>query len=312
MLGHTGLDDAELVAAFGALSAHSHKVFAQQVFFTELKETGIDYNDPQSPCFQQYNRGYDAIKRLFPLDPDKLADSERTNILLNAIKVETQAGGDINLLAPYGRIEVGGAQVTTRPENGGVVTRKGGSIRIFADKNIDLFSSRVFTLQGGDITMWTSNGDITAGVGAKTTVFRPPLVYNISNDGLVAINVFGLQTGADIGVLDAGGTGEREDSRLDLIAPRGEVNAGDAGIRVVGDLNIAALRVVGLDNIEVSGDATGLPEAVQANVGALTAASAASGAVAKAAEDIGRREAQPVIRDTPSIITSRFLGFGEE
>src|SRR3546814_353999 len=186
-------------------------------------------------------------------------------MILNARPVETQAGGNITLLAPYGRIEVGGRAVTQPPERGGIVTRKGGDIRIIADKNIDLFSSRAFTLQSGDITMWTSNGDITAGVGSKTSVFRPPLVYNITNDGLVSINVFGLQTGAGIGVLDAGGTGNREESRLDLIAPRGEVNAGDAGIRVVGDLNIAALRVVGLDNIQVTGEATGLQEIVPVN-----------------------------------------------
>src|SRR3546814_18255982 len=101
--------------------------------------------------------------------------------------------------------------------------------------------------------MWTSNGDITAGVGSKTSVFRPPLVYNITNDGLVSINVFGLQTGAGIGVLDAGGTGNREESRLDLIAPRGEVNAGDGGIRGVGDLNNAAPPLVGLAQIGRAG-----------------------------------------------------------
>src|SRR3546814_15309694 len=111
--------------------------------------------------------------------------------------------------------------------------------------------------------MWMSNGDITAGVGSKTSVFRPPLVYNITNDGLVSITVFGLQTGAGIGVLDAGGTGNREESRLDLIASRGEVNAGDAGISVVGDLNITALRVVGLDTLLVTGDTTGRPETVR-------------------------------------------------
>src|SRR3546814_19340493 len=74
-------------------------------------------------------------------------------MILNARPVETQAGGNITLLAPYGRIEVGGRAVTQPHERGGIVTRKGGDIRIIADKNIDLFSSRAFTLQSGDITM---------------------------------------------------------------------------------------------------------------------------------------------------------------
>jgi filamentous hemagglutinin family protein len=311
-LGYKDLTEPELVAQFNALPAHGRKAFAQQILFAELKETGIDYNDPDSPRFQRYDRGYDAIKRLFPLDTKDMKPEDRANIILNARAVQSNSGGNITVLAPYGRIEVGGQSVAQPPEQGGIVTRKGGDIRIMADKNIDLFSSRVFTLQGGDITMWTSNGDITAGVGAKTTVFRPPLVYNITNDGLVAINVFGLQTGAGIGVLDAGGTGVRKKSRLDLIAPRGEVNAGDAGIRVVGDLNIAALRIVGLDNIQVTGEAVGLPEIVQVNMGALTAASAATSAVTKAAEAIAQRDRTPIAREVPSIITSRFLGFGEE
>ena len=103
----------------------------------------------------------------------------------------------------------------------------------------------MFTLQGGDILMWTSDGSITAGAGSKTSVFYAPLRYTISADGVLQIDAFGLQTGAGIGVLDAlQNAGDRPRSRLDLIAPKGEVNAGDAGIRVVGDLNIAAQVVV--------------------------------------------------------------------
>src|SRR3546814_3776069 len=105
--------------------------------------------------------------------------------------------------------------------------------------------------------MWTSNGDITAGVGAKTNVTNVPLSFLLNGDGQLSVNVFGLQTGAGIGVLDAfdGRDPDRRKSRLDLLAFFGEVNAGDAGIRVVGDINIAALRVVNAAHIEVSGEA---------------------------------------------------------
>ena len=73
-----------------------------------------------------------------------------------------------------------------------------------------------------------------------------------------------------------------------------------------------ALTVVGLDNIEVSGEATGLPEIIAVNVGALTAGSATASAVTKAAEAVAQRDRQPVVREVPSIITSRLLGFGDE
>ena len=144
-------------------------------------------------------------------------------------------------------------------------------------------------------------------VGAKTSVFRPPLTYTIDNDGRVALNVFGLQTGAGIGVLDAGGTGVRQKSRLDLIAPRGEVNAGDAGIRVVGDLNIAALRVVGFDNIQFSGAATGVPKVVVPNVAAITEADKTLTAATETVGPAAQPRAKP--EELPSIVTVEVIGY---
>jgi filamentous hemagglutinin len=192
---------------------------------------------------------------------------------------------------------------------GGVVTRKGGDVRIMADQNIDLFTARVFTLQGGDITMWTTNGSITAGSGSKTAVFNVPLGYVMSADGVVKVDAFGLQTGSGIGVLDAiQNAGERKKSRLDLIAPRGEVNAGDAGIRVIGDINLAALTVVGVENISVSGSAAGVPKVEAPNLGAMTTASQVSAAATK--EGVGP-EARPrtTAADLPSIITVEVVGY---
>jgi len=308
-LGFTGLSDAERIARFQTLPLQSRKTFVDQIFFTELKETGLDVTDPTSPRFQNYNRGYAAVRQLFPRDTSLLSERERSNILLNAAPVQTESGGNITILAPTGRVEIGGASpLNDAPTRGnGVVTRKGGSIRIMADQNIDLFASRVFSLLGGDITMWTSEGDITAGVGAKTTVFRPPLTYTIDNDATVSLNVFGLQTGSGIGVLDAGGTGRRVASRLDLLAPHGEVNAGDAGIRVVGDINIAALRVVGFDNIQFTGSATGVPKVVVPNIAAITEADKSLTAATQNVGPAAQPRAKP--EELPSIVTVEVIGY---
>lgn len=311
-LGYEDVAPEELKVAFDALPQATRQTFLQQVFFTELKETGIDYNDPESPRFQQYSRGYDAVERLFTADPATV--EEGGDIILANNPVETREGGDITMLAPYGSLEVGSLYplASFDPNNSGIVTRRGGDVRIMTDGNIDLYTSRVFTLQGGDITMWTSNGSITAGAGAKTSVRQTPLQYVMSNDGFVEVDVFGLQTGAGIGVLDAldGRDEDRERSRMDLMAFRGEVNAGDAGIRVVGDLNIAALRVIGLDNIQVvDGTATGVPEAAQPQMNVSlnvdeAAKEAASEAMEAATRQASRRQA------LPSIITVEVLGYG--
>jgi filamentous hemagglutinin family protein len=305
------LSGAGLVAAFEALAPESRRPFLEKVLFTELKETGIDYNDPKSPRFKSYNRGFEAVHLLFPVDPASLADRSRGNVILHGKPVETELAGGITIMAPYGRVEVGTdlPQVFVDPSLGGVVTRRGGDIRIMADQDISLMSSRVFTLQGGDITMWTTDGSITAGVGSKTSVSRPPLRYLLSSTGAVLVDAFGLSTGAGIGVLDALQTaGGRPPSRLDIIAPRGEVNAGDAGIRVVGNINIAAAVVVGVENIQVSGASTGVPKVEAPNIGSLTTASSVAQAAAQ--QGVGpAAQARNSMADLPSIITVEVLGY---
>src|SRR5690606_784789 len=92
------------------------------------------------------------------------------------------------------------------------------------------------------------------------------------------------------------------------IAPLGTIDAGEAGIRVSGNVNIAALQVLNADNIQVQGEAQGIPVVAAVNTGALTAASAASTAASQAAETVSRRNNGT----QPSIITVEILGFGEE
>ena len=103
---------------------------------------------------------------------------------------------------------------------------------------------------------------------------------------------------------------------VDLIAPNGSVDAGDAGIRVAGNLNIAANRVLNAGNIAVSGASAGTPAAVSvsANVGGLTSASAAAtGATANATPDQPSRPNPADVQaadTTPSIITVEVIGYG--
>src|SRR3546814_7379788 len=106
-------------------------------------------------------------------------------------------------MAPYGIVSLGNSLSTLGASTNGVITRRGGNIAILANGTISLEQTRVFTLQGGDVLMWTSNGDITAGVGAKTNVTNVPLSFLLNGDGQLSVNVFGLQTGAGIGALDA-------------------------------------------------------------------------------------------------------------
>ena len=53
-------------AIFQTLPAAQQLLLVEQVFTAVLDTTGKDYNDPASPFFHQYNRGYQAINTLFP------------------------------------------------------------------------------------------------------------------------------------------------------------------------------------------------------------------------------------------------------
>jgi hypothetical protein len=104
---------------------------------------------------------------------------------------------------------------------------------------------------------------------------------------------------------------------VDLIAPRGEVNAGDAGIGSAGNLNIQALAVIGADNITAGGVSTGVPVAA-GGVGASPAAVGGVAEATKSTEQVTRNiadaadAAQSMGSFVPSFITVEVIGLGEE
>lgn len=98
---------------------------------------------------------------------------------------------------------------------------------------------------------------------------------------------------------------------VDLIAPHGTIDAGEAGIRVSGNVDLAASQVVNTANIKVKGAAAGIPQAVVVNTGALTAASSATSAITTEASRVAERGRPAVGAEVPVIVTVTFLGFGE-
>jgi filamentous hemagglutinin len=102
---------------------------------------------------------------------------------------------------------------------------------------------------------------------------------------------------------------------VDLIAPNGTVDAGDAGIRASGNLNIAAAQVLNADNISVSGTSAGVPASAPPaapNVAGLSSASSSSAATSNAAQDVTRQaeSQQAEAEQLPSTVTVEVLGYG--
>ena len=125
----------------------------------------------------------------------------------------------------------------------------------------------------------------------------------------VQTDLAGLATGGGIGVLASVAGVPPGD--VDLVAPTGTVDAGDAGIRVSGNLNISAVLVLNAGNIQVGGSSVGTPVVAAPNIGSLTAASNTVGATASAATEAAQ-QARPDSgqSDLPSIVTVEVLGYG--
>ncbi|WP_429199987.1 filamentous hemagglutinin family protein [Luteibacter sp. W1I16] len=276
-----------------------------------------------------YSRGYDALNTLFPASLGYTANGTEggTNGASNTIStgdldirgstIQTQRGGDISIVAPGGQALLGSAsappvvvdpngKVLAGPNTQGILTLQQGDISIFTDRSTLLAQSRIFTEQGGDVVMWSSNGDINAGKGAKTNSEIPPVRYLCTVDAWCLQDPSGQVAGAGIATLQT--VPDAPEGSVYLMAPRGTVDAGDAGIRVSGNLVIAAAHVANADNVQVKGDSVGLPVVQSVNVGALNAASAAASAATKAAEDVARQQQADSRDRLPSIISVQVIG----
>jgi filamentous hemagglutinin family protein len=244
------------------------------------------------------------------------------NINSYLTSIQSFAGAPINLIAPDGNIKVG----LTTPVAGqtiGVVTTAGGAIRSYLSGNFDINRGKVLTAQGGDIVIYSADGSIDAGRGAKTSVTtQPPRRVPRADGGFdfilpIAVQGSGIQTatskpsGPNSVAPPAG--------NIFLFAPSGTIDAGEAGITSAGNIVIAALIVLNAENITSVGTAVGVPPPAVGSVastvaasGATTAANAGSDADAasKAATAAAQAAATTVFR--APILTVEVLGFGEK
>jgi filamentous hemagglutinin len=218
----------------------------EQIYFAEINAGGQSYATTGSG----YNRSYKAIETLFPgsvIGGTTTAYNGSLSLYQNA-RIRTDQGGALNVLAPGGGVTLGlenqtpdltGLTDTARP---GLLTLEGGDINIFTDQSVIVAQPRIFTELGGDITVWSTNGDINAGKGKQTSIITSPPNILYDNYANVTKTPATPQTGAGIATLI--GVPGVPPGNVDLFGPHGTIDAGEAGIRVSGNFTVAALQIV--------------------------------------------------------------------
>ncbi|HKT72652.1 MAG TPA: filamentous hemagglutinin family protein, partial [Steroidobacteraceae bacterium] len=286
---------AQASSEFLAFTPAQQRPLLLNVFFDDLKTTGRDANASASAGF---GRGYDAINALFPGsgagETGQPPSPYLGDISLAFSRIYTVAGGNISILTPGGLVDVGLAFPPTNanpklPSQLGIVAQGSGDVDIFSQNDVRVNASRVFTLGGGNILIWSTLGNIDAGRGAKSAVSAPPPVVTLDPvTGVVTVSFTGAVAGSGIRTIISGDDIAPGD--VDLIAPVGFVNAGDAGIGSSGNLNIAAKQVVGVDNIQVGGTATGVPPPTSGIAATLSSASSAANSATTASSAVSSEE----------------------
>jgi filamentous hemagglutinin len=296
-----------------------------QVFFNELKIAGSASAADKSVGNKG---GFAAIDTLFP------GNHWKGDLNIFFSKIHTIAGGDINLFVPGGKVNAGlavapGGAGSKKADELGIVAQNEGQINAFVKDDFIVNTSRVFTLGGGDLLIWSSEGDIDAGKGAKSALsvtVEPPF---FNDKGVLEIPAPKITNGSGIRTASSGqSSGDVSSERrrklmvdttpekpgdVYLIAPNGVIDAGEAGI-AGNNVTLSATAVLGANNIQVGGVATGVPTPPPSAAAGLTGTSNLSAGVSQAAEAsvAANNERNSQIRDAVlGLVTVDILGFGE-
>ncbi|WP_058086598.1 filamentous haemagglutinin family protein [Aquabacterium parvum] len=296
--GTTDLGDAQALQAFEQLSAEQRLLFTNQVLKRELTVAGINATQEKTPDakLDAYQSGFNALATVFP------GSQDTSSLLMGASSIKTQQNSQINVFTPHGGMNVGrltGLADSAAAAKLGIVTTSGGDITGVVRDSVEVNQSRIFVVENGDMLLWASFGNIDAGKGSKTVTGAPAPVVRVV-DGRLVVDTTGSFSGSGIAALDP-------DSKLYLFAPRGEINAGEAGIRAGGSITLDAPTIVGANDIQIAGGGNLAPPPTVGN------AATNVGSLGQSATAAGPSQAESRGTSTPKRrLLLDFLGFGSD
>lgn len=296
--GTQDLGGDQALQAFEQLSTEHRLLFINQVLKRELTVAGTQATQQKTPeaKLDAYQSGFNALATVFP------GSQDTSSLLMGASSIKTQQNSDINVFTPHGGMNVGrltGLADAEAAAKLGIVTTSGGDITGVVRDSIEVNQSRIFVVDDGDVLLWASFGNIDAGKGSKTVTGAPAPVIRVVGNRL-EVDTTGSFSGSGIAALDP-------DSKLSLFAPRGEINAGEAGIRAGGSITLDAPTIVGANDIQIAGGGNLAPPPTVGN------ASTNIGSLGQSATAAGPSQAESRGTSTPKRrLLLDFLGFGSD
>jgi filamentous hemagglutinin len=259
----TGLTFSQAEPIFAKFTTTQQMPLIDDVFFNELLLSGRAANSGTGVGFAR-KATPPSMRCILAAATRRLPNPNPYGGDLDLIysQIYTLSGGNISILVPGGSIDVGLAFTPVGvaqklPGQLGIVAEGSGNVDIYSQGDVNVNASRIFTLGGGNILIWSDEGSIDAGNGSKSSLSVPPptvLVARTARSPSTTPARSRAAASAPFRPIPSVAAGD-----VDLDAPVGTVNAGDAGIGAAGNINIAAAHVIGALNINFGGTATGVP-----------------------------------------------------
>lgn len=264
---------------------------------------------------ENWDLGFAIIEKFFPQN-----GLEQGEITLFNSTIQSLEGGAINLIVPGGGIDAGLPSVVEGARSVdeiGIISQGIGGINILARNNVAVNSSRIFAIGGGDVTIWSSLGNVDAGRGAQDSLRVPPPTTTIDENGNIQVEFSAAISGSGIGTFTTSDDDPTGSAFFGI--PNGFLDAGAAGIRIAGDATFGAQEIRGTEAISIGGDsvAPGLSDSgppialtTQADSSSTAASDAATEGATSSAGD--QQNEDGLANSALKWLEVFILGFGDE